>query len=163
MTEPLTPTATLVAAFLSRTLPKPAWTHVAHLRVGLWHVHRFGEAGAVTALRERIPAYNEAVGTANTDSSGYHETLTVFYVRLIADFLERAGAAADGADEELEARLIADYGARELPLEYLLARSSLLGRGAPGMGHARLKAAAGNRRPESPDRSPDHQINRQIA
>jgi hypothetical protein len=118
VTEPLTSTATLVAALLSRTLPKPAWTHVAHLRVGLWHVRRFGEAGALTALRERISAYNEAVGTANTESSGYHETLTVFYVRLIADFLARAGAAADGADEELEARLIADYGARELPLEY---------------------------------------------
>jgi len=114
----LIPTATLVAAFLARTLPKPAWTHVAHLRVGLWHVRRLGEIGALSALRERIRAYNDAVGTANTESSGYHETLTVFYVRLIADFLERAGAAADGADEEFEARLIADCGARELPLRY---------------------------------------------
>jgi hypothetical protein len=123
VTEPLTPTVKLVAAFLARTLPKPEWTHVAHLRVGLWHVRRFGEIGALTALRERIPAYNEAVGTANTDSSGYHETLTVFYVRLIADFLKRVGAAADGV---------------------LLARSSLLGRGAPGMGHARPEGAAEN-------------------
>jgi hypothetical protein len=117
LTDPL-PSAALVAAFLAKTLPKPAWTHVAHLRVGLWHVRRLGEAAALRALRERIRAYNEAVGTANTDSSGYHETLTVFYVRLIADFLERSGAEADRADEELEASLIAQCGARDLPLEY---------------------------------------------
>jgi hypothetical protein len=118
VTEPLIDTPALVAAFLARTLPKPAWTHVAHLRVGLWHVRRLGEAAALAALRERIRAYNEAVGTANTDSSGYHETLTVFYVRLIADFLERAGPAIDGGDEALEARLIEERGRRELPLEY---------------------------------------------
>jgi hypothetical protein len=118
VTEPLMATTALVAAFVARTLPKPAWTHVAHLRVGLWHVRRLGETRAVAALRERIRAYNEAVGTANTDSSGYHETLTVFYVRLIADFLEPTTAATDGADEDLEARLIEYCGARDLPLEY---------------------------------------------
>jgi len=154
VTEPLTPTDTLVAAFLARTLPKPEWTHVAHLRVGLWHVRRFGEIGALTALRERIPAYNEAVGTANTDSSGYHETLTVFYVRLIADFLERVGAAADGADE--------DCGARKLPLEYysrdrLFSVEARRGWVTPDL---KLLPKTGTR---SPDRSPDHQIDRQIS
>jgi hypothetical protein len=84
VTEALAGTEALVAAFLARTLPKSAWTHVAHLRVGLWHVRRLGETGALTALRSAISSYNEAVGTANTDTSGYHETLTIFYVRLIA-------------------------------------------------------------------------------
>ena len=116
--EALAGTEALVAAFLARTLPKSAWTHVAHLRVGLWHVRRLGEARALAALRDAIRAYNEAVGTANTDSSGYHETLTVFYVRVIADYLEKARATADIADEALEAGLIAACGARELPLEY---------------------------------------------
>ena len=110
-------TEALVAAFLARTLPKVAWTHVAHLRVGLWHVRRFGEEAALARLRDGIRAYNEAVGTANTDSSGYHETLTVFYVRVIADFLDREPAAASG-DEVQEAALIAARGARALPLEY---------------------------------------------
>ena len=55
--------------------------------------------------------------SANTDSSGYHETLTVFYVRVIADYLEHT--ATEGAsDAVLEADLIATRGARELPLEY---------------------------------------------
>ena len=118
MTEAPVGTDALVAAFLARTLPKSGWTHVAHLRVGLWHVCRFGEEGALARLRDGIRAYNEAVGTANTDSSGYHETLTVFYVRVIADFLQHA-ASTDGApDALLEAELIATRGGRELPLEY---------------------------------------------
>lgn len=38
----------------------------------------------LTLVRQRIRAYNEAVGTANTDSSGYHETITRLYLRGIA-------------------------------------------------------------------------------
>jgi len=118
VTETPIGTEALVAAFLARTLPKAAWTHVAHLRVGLWHVRRFGEEGALARLRVGIRAYNEAVGTANTDSSGYHETLTVFYVRVIADYIEGEPAVPAITDEALEAGLIAARGARELPLEY---------------------------------------------
>ena len=55
--------------------------------VGLWHVRRFGADLAVDLLRERISRYNEAVGTANTSTSGYHETLTVFYVKVIDAFV----------------------------------------------------------------------------
>jgi hypothetical protein len=32
----------LVARFRARTIPKSEWTHVAHLAVGLWHVHTHG-------------------------------------------------------------------------------------------------------------------------
>jgi hypothetical protein len=106
-------TPALVQAFIDRTLPKPLWTHEAHLRVGLWHVRRHGPDEALRLLRDRITRYNEAVGTANTDDSGYHETLTVFYVRIIAAFVAEHRGAAD-----LEARLIAERGARDLPLQY---------------------------------------------
>lgn len=108
----------LVQAFAERTLPKAEWTHEAHLRVGLWHVQTLGEAVAVDRLRERIRAYNESVGTLNTAHSGYHETLTVFYVRLIADFLGRDERHPSRAVPDVEARLLAELGDRELPLGY---------------------------------------------
>ena len=111
-------TETLVRAFVDRTLHKAQWTHDAHLRVGLWHVRAFGEAGAVERLRVRIRRYNEAVGTPNTDTSGYHETLTVFYVRLIAAFLEAGHWRDGGASPDAEALLLAQLGDRTLPLEY---------------------------------------------
>ena len=34
----------LVSAFRAGTLPKAAWTHAAHLRVGVWHVLTYGDA-----------------------------------------------------------------------------------------------------------------------
>ena len=110
-------TESLVKLFLDRSLPKPAWTHVAHLRVGLWHVRRFGADRAVDLLRERISRYNDAVGTANTSTSGYHETLTVFYVKLIEAFVS-AEPARDQAEDMLERRLLEAVGDRGLPLRY---------------------------------------------
>ena len=110
-------TESLVRLFLDHSLPKPAWTHVAHLRVGLWHVRRFGADLAVDLLRERISRYNEAVGTANTSSSGYHETLTVFYVKVIDAFVS-ADASPDQEADTLERRLLEAIGDRELPLRY---------------------------------------------
>lgn len=72
----------LVSAFRSATLPRDEWTHAAHLRVGVWHVLTYGDA-AFEQLREDIRRLNEAHGTPNTDTSGYHETITWLFVRLI--------------------------------------------------------------------------------
>lgn len=81
----------VIDGFLARTLPRPAWTHQAHLAVGLWHVRTHGEEAAKELLRAGIRAYNESVGTPNSDTRGYHETATLFYVWAAARFLERAG------------------------------------------------------------------------
>jgi phosphoribosylanthranilate isomerase len=113
---PRSHTTRLVAAFLDRTLPKAAWTHEAHLRVGLWHLQRYGAAEALDRLRTAISAYNVAVGGENTDSGGYHETITRFYVERVASFLS-AAPMTDSIDALGDA-LIARHGDRELPLRY---------------------------------------------
>jgi hypothetical protein len=79
--------ADLVAAFRSCTLPHEEWTHDAHLRVGAWHVHEHGADDALTMLRSGIRRLNDHHGTPNSPTSGYHETITIAYVRLIAAFL----------------------------------------------------------------------------
>ena len=106
----------LAEAFVDCTLPKEQWTHHAHLRVGLWHLLRYPPAEALALLRERIKRYNIARGGVNTDSAGYHETITRFYVWLIARFV----AAADRAEpeDELAERLVREYGDRDWPLRY---------------------------------------------
>ncbi len=78
---------TLVERFSDRTLSKAAWTHEAHLRVALWHNWHYPYQEALAQMRTRIIAFNEAAGIANTDSSGYHETLTVFWMQLTQNFL----------------------------------------------------------------------------
>jgi hypothetical protein len=106
----------LVAAFVDRTLPKSEWTHESHLRVGLWHVFHLGEGAAMDALRDRIKTYNESVGGKNTESEGYHETITQFYVITIAGFLRETDKTRPLP--ELADELIHYHGDRNLPLRW---------------------------------------------
>ena len=76
-----------IRAFEACTLPKPRWTHHAHLLAGLWYLSHHPPDEALAILRCRIRAHNESVGTPNTDSSGYHETLTCFFLRGISAHL----------------------------------------------------------------------------
>src|SRR5262245_51835774 len=78
-----------VFRFQACTLRKDEWTHHAHLVVGLWHVDRYGADDALTRLRAGIRRLNESFGGANTAASGYHETITAAYVRLLSQFLDR--------------------------------------------------------------------------
>ena len=109
-------TERIARALSDCTLPKAEWTHHAHLRAGLWHVLAFGPVTALDLLRQRISTYNASVGTANTDSSGYHETLTRFYVVVIDRFLATVDRDADL--DRLAEQLIADYGDRRLPMRH---------------------------------------------
>jgi hypothetical protein len=84
----------IVRGFLDRSLARPRWTHHAHLVVCIWHIRRFGAARSLDLLRDRIWSYNLAVGTPNTDTGGYHETITRFFVWQIARFLEGAPKSA---------------------------------------------------------------------
>lgn len=70
-----------IGAFEACTLPKPQWTHHAHLLVALCYLRRHSFDEALGILRTRIRAYNDSVGTPNTDNSGYHETLTSLFLQ----------------------------------------------------------------------------------
>jgi hypothetical protein len=88
--------AAFIAEFEARCLPKSRWTHQAHLLVGLWYLWRHPPDEALAIVRERIRAHNEAVGTPNTDDSGYHETITRLYLGGIAAHRQRHGEAEFG-------------------------------------------------------------------
>jgi hypothetical protein len=103
---PPLPIEDLARDFLACTLPKAAWTHEAHLRVGAWHVDRYGATAALPRLRASIRSLNDSHGTANTPTGGYHETITAAYVRLIAEFLaEGAAALPPEAEQALDAKV----------------------------------------------------------
>ena len=76
----------LARGLIDRSLPKADWTHTAHFAVALWLLKR----GGLRAMREMsalISAYNEATGVANTDTSGYHETITLASLRAAHSWL----------------------------------------------------------------------------
>lgn len=68
--------ARVAAKFLDRSLPKPEWTHAAHFAVTLWLMRHRPALDLPRELAGLIRAYNDVTGTPNTDSSGYHETIT---------------------------------------------------------------------------------------
>ena len=78
----------LVAKFKSCSLPKEKWTHEAHLIVAIWFCKTYELPKALNLLRYQIKAYNISVGTPNSDSQGYHETLTRFWLLMAANFVK---------------------------------------------------------------------------
>jgi hypothetical protein len=75
----------LVLRFRESRLAREEWTHLAHLAVGTWHARRSGPERAIDQLRERIRRLNDFHGTPNTETRGYHETITRAYVFLLVD------------------------------------------------------------------------------
>jgi hypothetical protein len=106
----------LVRAFRDCVLPKPAWTHRAHLTAALWYLDQHDGPGALEAMRAAIRRFNDSVGTANTATNGYHETITVLYLRVVAAWRRELGPGLGLA--ERANRLYLELGDRDLPLRY---------------------------------------------
>ena len=70
----------IARGLIDRSLPKSAWTHAAHFAAALWLLKRVG-LRAMDEMAPLIMAYNEATGVANSDTSGYHETITLASLR----------------------------------------------------------------------------------
>ena len=62
--------------FLDLSLPKAEWTHAAHFAVTLWLMRHHPGRDLKTEMPGLIRAFNLATGTPNTDTGGYHETIT---------------------------------------------------------------------------------------
>jgi hypothetical protein len=63
-----------------RSLPKAEWTHAAHFAAAFWLLRR-PEMHAMRDMPGLIRAYNESTGVPNTDTGGYHETITIASLR----------------------------------------------------------------------------------
>jgi hypothetical protein len=79
--------AVIGAGFLDRTLPKSSWTHAAHFATTLWLIACRKDVEPARDLPHLIRSYNEATGGANTDTEGYHETITQASIRAARAFL----------------------------------------------------------------------------
>lgn len=106
----------LVKAFEERTLSKSEWTHAAHLLVGLYYCFNFPFGVAKNLMRDGIYWLNDSHGTPNTDSSGYHETLTMFWLKTVESFLEKN--KSEKSLTVLAEKLIETYKNSRLPLEF---------------------------------------------
>jgi hypothetical protein len=91
----------IAAGLLDASLPESAWTHRGHITAAHVLVSEHGPKATLTLCRERIPLLNDAHGVENSQTGGYHETLTVFYVAAVADAVQR-GLTIDETVAELD-------------------------------------------------------------
>jgi len=90
-----------------RTLPKSEWTHAAHFAAAFWLIERSGR-NAAREMPAIIRAYNEATGVANTDTGGYHETITLASLRAAHAWLDARAHLV--LHEALSEFLASEYG-----------------------------------------------------
>ncbi len=102
---------------LARTLPREDWTHEAHLAACAWMVRDRPDIAPEREMRGIISRYNESVGGVNSDTEGYHETITQVFIKAVRDHLGEVGRAIPLADA-VNALLLSDRGRREWPLRF---------------------------------------------
>jgi hypothetical protein len=103
--------------FLDRSLPKAEWTHAAHFAVTLWLMRHRPDLNLKAEMPGLIRAFNEATGTPNTDTSGYHETITQASLGAVRTLLA-SSAPSRPLHEILEALLVSPLGDSKWLLEY---------------------------------------------
>lgn len=110
------PLPELVACFEATTLPHDEWTHEAHLAVALTFFRESSDNEGTTLERMRaaIKHYNAATGVVDGPMSGYHETLTAFWVSAVAAFARDY----ESSMQIVFPRLLERWGESRAPLNY---------------------------------------------
>jgi hypothetical protein len=106
----------LAEAFLERTLPGTAWRHDAHCVVTAYLLLRRRDMDLPIELPGLIRRYNEATGGKNTDSSGYHHSITLFYLGAIRDFMTTQDTR--NLVQACRKSLASPLGDKDFPLSY---------------------------------------------
>ena len=102
---------------LARSLPRAEWTHEAHLAATTWLLTRRPEIDIDTELPGIIRRYNESVGGVNSDSEGYHETITRVFLAGVRLFLSEADPK-EPLHELVNELLLSPMGRRDWPLRF---------------------------------------------
>ena len=87
-------------AFEERTLPFAQWTHRAHVKVAYLYLRAHPFDAALARVRGGIKAYNAANDVPEGPTSGYNETTTVAFVRLVAAVMAAYEPVMPAADAE---------------------------------------------------------------
>jgi hypothetical protein len=84
--------------FEALRIPHEGWTHRSHLRMAYGYLRRHPFEEALRRVREGIHRLNAAHGTPDLIDRGYHETLTVAWMRIVASTIVAHGAGDDSED-----------------------------------------------------------------
>jgi len=104
----------VVRTFEDATVPRGKWKHAEHLTVALHYLSSHDMETATAKMRDGIFKLLGAFGVDLTKEMPYHETLTVFWMRTVAEFNASKNGASllDKANE-----LVAEYD-KDYPLKF---------------------------------------------
>ena len=102
---------------LACSLPREEWTHEAHLAATTYLLLRRQEIDLDSELPDLIRRYNESVGGVNSETAGYHETITRVFLRGVRLFLAEADLGSS-LHEIVNALLLSPIGRRDWPLRF---------------------------------------------
>src|SRR5580658_3819133 len=74
---------TFLAQFEAASWPLEEWHHQQHIKVAYLYLCRYPFETAMTRIREKIKAFNAAKKVPDALLSGYHETMTQAWLRLV--------------------------------------------------------------------------------
>jgi hypothetical protein len=101
----------LVRAFETCEIHPAEFRHYQHLAVAIWYLKHYPYEVASQNMRGGIKRLAAAYG-----KSGYHETITVFWLNVACDFLRQAEARATIL--ELANAVAGEYGHKHVIAEY---------------------------------------------
>jgi hypothetical protein len=107
----------LAEGLITRTLPRSEWTHEAHLASTAYLLTRRPDIDLDKELPGFIRRYNESVGGVNSDTEGYHETITRVFLHGVRLFLAEVDAQ-EPLHELVNELLLSPMGRRDWPLRF---------------------------------------------
>jgi hypothetical protein len=117
--------AEVVRGFEDATISRDAWKHAEHLTMALHYLSQHDIETATAKMREGIFKLLGTFGVDLTKEMPYHETLTVFWMRTVAEFnSSKNGASLLDKTNELVRRFDKDYPLRFYSREYLFSNAA---------------------------------------
>lgn len=110
--------AELLRRFEDRSLDHSAWNHAAHLRITYLYVRSLPPAEALEAVRTGIQSFNAANNIEQTETGGYHETLTQTWFRLVLAAARTTPPSTPTADSRAFLRVHPQLLDKKLPLRH---------------------------------------------
>ena len=112
--------AEVVGTFEDATITRDKWKHAEHLTVALHYLSLYDIEEATTKMRDGIFKLLGMFGVDLSKEMPYHETLTVFWMRTVAEFNDsKNGASFVDKANELVATYDKAYPLRFYSREYL--------------------------------------------
>ena len=102
---------------LACTLAREEWTHEAHLGATTYLLMKRPDVDLDAKLAGIIRRFNESVGGVNSETEGYHETITRCFLAGVRLFLSDADAS-EPLHKLVNRLLLSEMGRRDWPLRF---------------------------------------------